>query len=572
MFQGRDRALVVLAASGLAFLGVAFVACIAGGPPIDPIADDGGGSSAGIGGSTGTFIDAPETPPHAVVGCTPSHGPFSGGQRVIVRGNGFTSGVRVWFGATEATDVVPIDATRVQVTAPAGPAGPVDVSAQNADDASTRRTLPGGYAYDALYAAPSTGPVAGGTEVSIFGQGTSWNASTKAFIDGKECPTLGVVAPTELTCIAPKGTPGSKTVRVDGGGDSLNVLDAYTYEDSSDGFKGGLSGSPLAGKLRVLVYDNFTGEAVPGASVVVGSNLATAIVEAVDDTGVVEITDPSLTAPVTVTVGGLCHSAITFVDEPVDTVTAYLDPIITPSCGVGGDPPGVGNKTGAVGVVRGELVFPSGVEFKRGPWTVPAPLNANEQRTAYIFPAAASAQQSFALPAITAAVTPESPGSIGYEFGFSSSPGNRTYYALAGIEDRTKSPPKFTAYAGGVVKGVPVLPNETVDEVYIQMVPFDLALTIDPSPPPPGSNGPDRLLTQLAIRLGNDGFALLPSGSKAPLLPLSGDVSFVGLPELGGAFLGSTYYVSSRAVTGESFLAPMSVVGSVQTTTTAFPV
>jgi len=572
MLFGRDRALAVVAASTLCALGVSFVACIAGGPPIDPIADDGDTTTSGVGGSTGTFIDAPETPPHAVVGCTPSHGPFNGGQRVIVRGNGFTSDVRVWFGATEVSEVVPVDATRVQVTAPAGVAGPVDVTAQNGDDESTKRTLAGGYAYDALYAAPSTGPVAGGTEVKILGQGTSWNASTKAFIDNKPCEVLGTPATDSLTCISPKGTPGSKSVRVDGGGESLSVLDGYTYEDSTDGYKGGLSGAPLAGKLRVLVYDNYTGEAVPGASVIVGSTLATAIVKSVDDSGVVEISDPSLTGPVTVTVGGDCHSPITFVDEPVDTVTVYLDPVLTPACGIGGDPPGVGGKNGALGVVRGEIVFPSGVEFKRGAWTVPAPANENEKRTAYVLAAASSPQQPFYLPSPGAAITPESDGSVGYSFAFSTSPGNRTYYALAGIEDRTKSPPKFTAYAGGLVKGVPVLPNETVDEVYIPMVSFDLALTIDPSPPPPGPNGPDRLLTQLALRLGNDGFAVLPAGTKAPLLPLSSDVVFVGLPELSGTFLGSTYYVSPRAVTGSSFLTPTSVVGSVQATTTAFPI
>ncbi len=572
MHFGRDRALALLAGAGLFSLSVGFVACIAGGPPIDPIADDGDGASSGVGGSTGAFIDAPETPPHAVVGCTPSHGPFTGGQRVVVRGNGFTSDVKVWFGDALATDVVPIDATRVQVTAPPNAAGPVEVSAQNGEDASTRRALAGGYAYDALYAAPSTGPVAGGTETHLYGQGTTWDSATTAFVDGKACTSLDVVGPTELVCIVPKGTQGAKTVRVQDGAETISVLDGYTYEDSSDGFKGGLSGAPLAGKLRVLAYDNYSGEAIEGATVIVGSDLATAIVRTVDDTGVVEIVDASLVGPVTVTVAAICHSPITFVNEPVDTVTVYLDPMLSPACGAGGDPPGVGGKSGSVGTVRGELVFPTNDEFKRGPWSVPPPANANEVRTAYLFPATTNPQQVFSLPSPGYAVTPESPGSIGYEFGFGSSPGNRAYYALAGIEDRTKSPPRFTAYAMGLVKGVPVLPNETTDEVYVPMVPLDLALTIDASPPPPGQNGPDRLLTQLAIRLGNDGFAVLPSGSKAPLLPISGDQLFVGLPELSGSFLGSTYFVSSRAVTSATYVAPMSVVGSVQTTTTAFPV
>jgi IPT/TIG domain len=58
--------------------------------------------------------------PYAIIGADPAHGPFSGGGRVILRGNGFASTTRVWFGAVEAdpTTIVPIDPTRMQVTVP----------------------------------------------------------------------------------------------------------------------------------------------------------------------------------------------------------------------------------------------------------------------------------------------------------------------------------------------------------------------------------------------------------------------------------------------------------------------
>src|SRR3954470_8869190 len=36
--------------------------------------------------------------PHAVIGVDPSHGPWSGGQIRMLRGNGFGKGLRVWFG------------------------------------------------------------------------------------------------------------------------------------------------------------------------------------------------------------------------------------------------------------------------------------------------------------------------------------------------------------------------------------------------------------------------------------------------------------------------------------------
>jgi hypothetical protein len=559
----------VIAALAALAAGASVPACIASGPPIDPITNEGGSDEGDAGPDAPP--DAPVTEPHAVVGATPSHGPFTGGDRVVVRGNGFSSEVRVWFGATEVTDVVPIDATRVQVTAPPGERGPVDLTTQNGDDASTRRTLVGGYAYDALFTDPSSGPVSGGTEVAILGQGTAWDGATLAFIDNEPCAELTLVSPTELTCTVPKGTPGAKPVRVEGGGETIAVLDAYTYEDSSDGFKGGLSGEALAGSLKVLVYNNFTGDAVPGAFVVVGSDLETGIVTQVDDAGVVVIDDPSLTGPVTVSIGAVCHSPISFVDVPVDTVTVYLDPILTPACGASGDPPGIGGGSGSSGTVEGELVFPSNDEFKRGSFLVPEPIG-QERVAAYLFAANTNPLATFSLPPPTSAITPESDGTLGYAFAVSSGPGNRTYYAVAGLEDRSKSPPTFVAYSMGVVRGVPVFGQETTREVYLNMVPLDLALTLVAEPPAPTGSGPDRLQTSVALRLGGDGFAILPFGQKAPLLPLSDDITFVGLPLLAEGFEGATYFASTRAVTGASFVAPMSVVGSVQTTTTAFPV
>jgi hypothetical protein len=578
--QRRSRSarlsLVALGAAGLAASAAAGASsCIASGPDLSQITGkpDAGFNldDAGAGGSSSSTGIAP-TDPHAVIGAQPSHGPFSGGQRVLIRGNGFGSDVKVWFGATLATEVVPVDATKVQVTAPAGAAGPVDLTVQDGDDTSTKRTLAGGYTFDALYAEPASGPIAGGTEVHLHGQGTQWASGTQAFIDQVACASLTVVSPTELVCVAPKGTPGSKTVRVSTGAETISVLDAYTYEDSVDGYKGGLSGQPLTGKLRVLVYDNFKGDPVPGAHVVVGTDPATEIRRDVDATGVVEITDPSLASPVTVTVAASCMSPITFVKEPVDTVTVYLNPILSPLCGsAGGDPPGTGTKVGSVGLVTGQIVFPADMEFKRGSWTVPSPIGA-EQMTAYVFSAQSTPLASFTLPSPTSAITPQSPGSVGYQFSYYTTPGAKTLYVLAGLEDRSKSPATFVPYTMGIVKGVPVQPNEVTKDVFIPMKsPLDEALILHPTPPAPGPKGPDRLQANVAIRLGSDGYAILPQGQKTPLLPLGGDVTFVGVPYLGGALTGSTYVASTRAVTGPGFGAPMSVIGGQQSTTTAFP-
>lgn len=559
---------------GATAVGLAAPSCIASGPDLSQIT---GHEDAGLSSDDADPPDAlgdalTPTDPHATIGAQPSHGPFSGGQRVLVRGNGFSPGVRVWFGDTEAGDVVPVDATKVQVTAPAGKAGPVDLTTQNGDDASTKRTLVAGYAYDALYGQPKSGPISGGNEVHLYGQGTTWSATTTAFIDNQACAGLTVVSPTELVCVAPKGTPGSKTLRVADAAGTINVLDGYTYEDSTDGYKGGLSGSALAGQLKVLVYDNYKGNPVAGAAVIVGTDAATALVKQVDTSGVAVFSDPSLDGPRTVTVAATCMNPITFVDVPVDTVTVYLDPVLSPLCGASGDPPGTGTKVASSGAVTGQIVWPDGVEFKRAEWKVPQPVG-QEAMVAYVFSANASPVGQFFLPSPSAATTPDSPGGVGYEFTFYTYPGDKTLYALAGLEDRSKSPPTFVPYAIGLVRGVPVLPNEYTDDVIIYMNnTMDQMLTIEPDPPSVGPKGPDRFYGNVALRLGADGFALLPNATKTPFLPLSDDLDFVGVPALSGAFTGSTYFVSAKAVTGQNLGAPMSVVQSLQTNTTAFPI
>lgn len=537
-----------------------------GGDPLDP----------GQGGGTTTTFDVGNDDPHATIGCEPSHGPFLGGQRVLVRGKGFGADVRVWFGDVEADPgtLVTVDETRVQVTAPPGAAGPAGVTTQNGTDESTRRTLPAGYVYDAVHAVPDAGPTSGGTKIEIVGQGTKFDSTTLVKIDNKPCADVTVQDETTLSCTVPGGTPGAKTLSVKTGDDEpILVLDGYTYEDSDNGFKGGLDGAPLAGKLKVLVFDNYTGEPIPGAIAIIGHDIDTALTGNANDSGVVLFDDPSLTSPQAVTVTAHCHSPTTFLEVPVDTVTMYLDPVLSPACAAEGDPPPVGGKGAYSGYVRGELVWEGGVEFKKAPWTtVPAAIGPTEKVAAYVLPANTDPTALFQLPSEAYRVTEDSPGEVGYEFAVPVAAGNRALYALAGIEDRTLYPPKFTAYAMGVVKGVPVVPNQQTSNVYISMTKtLDQALTLDIDGPTPGAKGPDRLRATVAIQLGNDGFALLPIGQKTPLLPFEGALPFIGVPSLDAQLYGATFYATARAATGQIAAAPLAAVGKVLATSTAEP-
>jgi IPT/TIG domain len=527
----------------------------AGGPPItvDPRAD-GGVPELGA-------ID-----PHALVGVDPARGPFSGGQARIVRGNGFAPGLRVWFGPNEVpkADIIPIDPSRAQVTVPAGTPGPVDVKAQIGSDASTARLLVGGYTYEDFYADPNTGPTSGGTIVHLYGQGTAWAAGTTVTIDSAPCQPVDVLSATELTCTSPQGTAGAKSVTVTAPNKVSVVREGFTYADSNNGFRGGLAGGALASQLTVLVLDDYTGAPVPGAYVLAGDDVATGLAKTTGASGVVVFNDPMLAPKRSVTIAAKCYQPTTFVDVPVDSVTAYLSPVLSPACISDGDPPSVGGRGIALSNLYGELVWGVDGEFRSAAWgNLPAAIGTNEKLAAYVFTLSGDPTAAFYLPDASLAVRPDAPmGKVGFPFLMQTILGNLTLYALAGIEDRTASPPKFTAYVMGIVRGVSASPGQSTSNIYIPMnIRLDHAVTLVAKTPDPGPRGPDRAGFTVAVELQRGGYAILPASAQSWVMPVDRSLSFVGMPALSGPLSGARYIASGLAGTGPLLTSPLSEVG-----------
>jgi hypothetical protein len=531
----------------------------------------GGPSLADDAGVTRRDVDLGD--PFGIDGLVPSHGPWTGGTRAQISGRGFSSKLRVWIGGTELdpSAVFASDPSRAAVQAPPGTPGPADVKIRD-DLSAQERTLPGGFFYDAFVVVPDSGGTTGGTRIALEGKGTQWQATTTVRVGAAPCTGVTVKDASHLECTTPAGAPGSRDVTVtDPGGAILQARDAFTYADSPDGYRGGLAGGALAGTLHVLAYDAWVGVPLPQAHVIAGDQLATATRGLTNDAGVVVLTDPKLTGKVTVTVAAKCHSPTTFVDVPVDTVTVYLDPVVDPSCGTG-DPPSTGGRSGVNGgEIDGELIWPGGIELGRAPWTnVPAPTRPTERQAAYVVGASGSPLQAWNLPAASSAITPQAAGAHGYGYAIGAYPGNQTVYALAGIEDRSVTPPRFVPYAMGVVKGVNVQPQARTTGADIRMETLlDHRLLLAPSPPSPGPRGPDRLTVQVAVSLGTTGFAIFPGGAQEAMLPFSGDLGFFGVPALDGALAGESYVIGASAVTGRTSGAPASVVSRVRTTDAA---
>lgn len=567
---------VLVRALGALVAGAALgFACLPGGNGFEPKDQaDGGGLSLGDGAGQGPRNDVDLGDPFALDGLLPSHGPFSGKTRALVSGRGFVPEMRVFVGGIEvAKDALfATSQTRLAIEVPPGKPGPAEVRVRNVATAE-ERVLAEGFTYDAFVVRPDTGATSGGTRVAIEGSGTTFATGTTVAIGGKPCTEVSVADPTHLTCLTPESTAGAKDVVVTSGVDRIQARDAYTYNDSVDGYRGGLSGGVLAGRLKVLAFDSYTGKPLAGGTVVVGTDVRTAKKATVTTSGAVEISDPSLTGKLTVSVAAKCHQPMTFVDVPVDTVTVYLDPVLDLSC-IEGDPPSVGGGGGRFGgIIEGQLVFPGGVEFRRAGWSgVPAPARPTERMAAYVFFASASPNEKFGLPDGALAITPDAPGDAGYLFSVVGPPGNHTLYAVAGLEDRSENPPRFVPYVLGIVRGVGLGAKQKVvgADIYMNVI-ADHALSVAASPPAPSGRGPDRLASQVAMSLGT-GFATLPLGDRTTPLPLAGPVPFVGLPSLDGAAASEAYVVSARAVSGPKEQVPVSVVARVRTTSTQGPV
>lgn len=545
---------------------------------MDPVVEDGGTPPPiRFGDDASLQDDLSLGPSFAVTGLQPSHGPWSGGTRSTISGRGFSSNIEVWFGATQlpANAIFASDPTQAAVTTPPGTPGPVDVRVRDVTTAQ-EAVLPSGFVYDAFSVTPGTGSTTGGTRIALTGKGTAWTPASTVTLGGNPCTAVLVSDATDLACTTPAASgPGLESVLVtNADGTTDEADDAFVYSDSPDGFRGGLYGGALSGTLNVLAFDAWTGVALPGAQAIAGSNLANAIRGTIGANGAVTLTDPSLTGTVTVTVAGHCHQPMTYVDVPVDTVTVYLSPTLSPACGQG-NPPSTGNYIPTdLGEIDGELVWSGSIELARAKWgNVPQP-GPGERQAAYVFVAGTSAGSAFQLPSPSSATTPSSDGQIGYAYTLDAVPGNQTLYALAGLEtDSSAGQIQFEPYAMGVVGGVAVQPNVSTTEVDIPMTTLlNHTVTTVPQPPGPSLVGPDRLISQLAVNLGSGFFAALPQGSITTLLPVAGDVSFVGAPALDQTLTGDQYALVSSAVTGPNASLPASVVTGIDTTDSNDPI
>jgi hypothetical protein len=173
-------------------------------------------------------------PAPAVTGISAASGGAGGGTVITIRGTDLGGATAVKFGTASATSFTVLSNGWIVATVPPGVAGTVDVtvttftgtSATSSADQFTYTAAP---APVVSQVAPSSGPVSGGTAVTIVGSGFT-GASAVKFV-ASTLPNFVVISDTVLVATAPAEAAGTVdvTVTTPGGTSATSAADQYTY-------------------------------------------------------------------------------------------------------------------------------------------------------------------------------------------------------------------------------------------------------------------------------------------------------------------------------------------------------
>jgi hypothetical protein len=166
----------------------------------------------------------------AVTSINPASGTVAGGSSVVITGVALASASKVKFGTVAATFTVN-SATQITAVSPPEAAGTVDitvttsagVTAAVAGDKFTFRSP----AITSI--TPTSGPVAGGTSVTINGQALF--GASHVFFGATPAASFSVTSANKVVAVSPPGVAGvvDITVVAPGGTTAVVTADRYTY-------------------------------------------------------------------------------------------------------------------------------------------------------------------------------------------------------------------------------------------------------------------------------------------------------------------------------------------------------
>ncbi|MEU4345259.1 IPT/TIG domain-containing protein, partial [Nocardia sp. NPDC023852] len=251
-----------------------------------------------------------------ITSLSPTSGPASGGNSVVVTGTGF-SGVgplTVRFGSVATTFTIDSD-TRITAIAPAGTATvAVTVTALLG---GTSNALP--YTYVPVPSLRSISPAQGPTGVRVTVNGSGLSSATGVNFGGAAATSFTIVSDTQITATVPPGT-GIVAVTVTSPAGMSNPL-PYIYVP----FRPTITSlSPSSGPPSVFNTVVITGSGFTGPTTVrFGSTATTFTMDS--PTQITAIAPPGTgTVPVTVTTAGGTSNAVTYTYLTTPTLTSVV--------------------------------------------------------------------------------------------------------------------------------------------------------------------------------------------------------------------------------------------------------
>ncbi|MCL5670043.1 MAG: IPT/TIG domain-containing protein [Acidobacteria bacterium] len=213
-----------------------------------------------------------------ISGVSPSSGPTTGGTAVTVDGTNFASGATVSFGGAAASGVSFVSSTQLKATTPAHAAGAVSVTVTNPAGGSA--TSASAFTYTTSTSptvssvSPNSGPVGGGTAVTITG--TNFASGATISFGGIPASNVSFVSSTQLKATTPAHAAGAVNVAVTNpNGSSAALSNGFTYGSSTPTVSSvsPISGPAAGGTTIAITGTNFQS----GASVSIGGVAATSI-------------------------------------------------------------------------------------------------------------------------------------------------------------------------------------------------------------------------------------------------------------------------------------------------------
>ena len=166
------------------------------------------------GGYTYVSSSSSSTNSVSVSSASPSQGPTTGGTVVTITGTGFQTGNAVSFGSVQSTAVTVSSNTQIQAMSPPESAGTVAVTVTNSSAQSS--SLPSAFTYTSAPSvtsiSPNSGPVTGGSTVTILGSGFQSGATVT--FGGIAAQSVTIVGSTQIQAVTPVSPAGTVSITV----------------------------------------------------------------------------------------------------------------------------------------------------------------------------------------------------------------------------------------------------------------------------------------------------------------------------------------------------------------------